>query len=404
MLLRLALLNLTRNKRRSVLATAAIVVGVFYLIAGRSFVGGMNEGIYFSTIHGLVGHITLRPADYPEIPLSNPIDDLVEIGPEARAAIEEVATAWTTRILFSGTVVSGQDTLRVRGIGYEADRDASVFRRDLWKVDGKIPQVAADGVLVSSALAPLLRVKVGDHVVLKARTHLGAINALDLAVAGIVDTGNMALNNNTILMSMDLARDLVRADQPSHVSLLIGDRDDAPAVGAALAARVPGSEAINWLGESEDMMRIQAVRMMALNVLVSLLMVMSSMAIANTILMAAHERVREIGTLRAMGMSRRGVLVLFLLEGGLMGAVAGTVGALLGGGLAYRLHEHPFDFSQMTRNMTADMPFSLYIYGRFDLPLVLWPVVISLLVALVASIYPAFSASKLEPADAVRAS
>jgi putative ABC transport system permease protein len=399
MLLRLAL----RNKRRTALSSAAVVAGVFFLIAGRSLIGGMNEGIFYATIYGMVGHVTLRPAGYPDIPLSHPIDHLLPLGPKQAGALDAAATHWTERLIFHGTATAGLESQRVRVIGFDPLRDPKVFAREQWEVAGRVPASAGDGLLVSGALAELLQVEAGGRLVLQARTHQGAINALDLPIAGVVDTGNMATTNSTIFMPLAAARDFTRAESPTHVSLLLANRDKVKEVAAALLPHFPGAEVIDWIGESEDLMKVQAFRMAALNMFVSILMVMSSLAIANTILMAAHERVREIGTLRAMGMSRRGVLALFLLEGAIMGSLAGLLGTLLGGGLALRLRDHPIDFSEMTKGIASNVNFSLYLYGRFDLPLLLWPLLISLLVAVIASVYPAIFASRLQPADAVRA-
>jgi|GEM_PF-5446951 len=142
----------------------------------------------------------------------------------------------------------------------------------------------------------------------------------------------------------------------------------------------------------------------ALNVLVGMLLVMSSMAIANTILMAAHERTREVGTLRAMGMARSGILRLFLAEGALLGAVAGSIGAAMGGGMAWYLSKNPIDLNAMKGEALGnDVAYSSFIYGVFNMQMVLVPLVISILVALIASVYPARLASLMEPADAVRA-
>lgn len=403
LLLRLALLNLWRSKRRTVLSTAAIMFGVFFLIAGRSLVGGLNESIYQATIQGLTGHVTLLPANYPDTPLQHPLDDLLVVGPELRTTLDQQAQAWTERLLFTATVVSGADSLRVRAIGFDPVRDPAVFPRELWKVRGAEPREAGDGLLVSTSLAALLDVEPGGRVVLKVRTRDGALNALDLPVAGVVDTGNVALNQLTLLLPMALAQDLVRAQAPSHISLRLDERDAAPSVAATLAAAAPGQRAVTWVTESEDMMRVQEFRVAALNMLVGMLMVMSSLAIANTILMAAHERVREIGTLRSMGLSRRGVLGLFIAEGAFMGAVAGLVGAGAGAVFAFRLSRIPIDLGALMEERGVNLPVAAYLFGRFDLPLVVFPWFVSIGVAIAASVYPAVVASRMEPADAVRA-
>jgi putative ABC transport system permease protein len=137
-----------------------------------------------------------------------------------------------------------------------------------------------------------------------------------------------------------------------------------------------------------------------------MMMLMAAMAIANTILMAAHERTREIGTLRAMGMSKNGVLGLFLAEGSLLGLVAGSVGAAGGTALTWYLSRNPIDLNAMegqAETIGNDVAYSAFIYVAFSVSIVMMPLLISILVALLASVYPARLASNMEPADAVRA-
>ena len=400
--LRLAFKNLLRSKRRTILSSAAVVVGIFYLIVGRAFIGGVEESIVYMGVNGQTGHVTLRGADYPTQGMTFPLDKR----PPSNAGLDAWVAdqkASTSRQIYMATAVSGADSMRARLIAVDWDSDATVFAQDTWKIDGSKPTSAADGILVTNGLAALLDVQTGDRLVLKARTDGGALNALSVPIAGLVNTGNLGQSKTTIFLTKDLSEELVRTAEPTHVSVLLRDRDDAPQAAEAMVAAAGGGEAITWITETEDLLRLQQVRRTSLNVLVGMLLLMSSLAIANTILMAAHERVAEVGTLRAMGMSRRGVLGLFLTEGALLGVGAGGLGAAMGGGLAYYLSKNPIDLSAMTEDLEYNFDFSSYIYTAFDAELVLVPLLISVAVAVLASVYPAITASRLEPADAVRA-
>ena len=400
--LRLAFKNLLRSKRRTVLSSAAVVVGIFYLIVGRSFIDGIEEGIVYMAVNGQTGHVTLRADDYPSQGMTFPLDKRPTVTPELRRWMGEQKAA-TNRQIYMLTAVSGADSMRVRAIAVDWETDPTVFSRDTWKIDGEIPREAAEGVLVANGLAKLLEVGPGDQLVLKARTARGALNALPVKVSGIVNTGNFGQSGNTIFMPLSLSGELVRTTDPTHVSVLISDRDDAPEAAVAMVAAAGNGEAITWITESEDLIALQDIRKNALNVLVGMLLVMSSLAIANTILMAAHERFGEVGTLRAMGMSRRGVLNLFLTEGALMGTGAGLLGAVGGGALAWYLSNNPIDMTAMADGVEYNFDFSTYLYTVFSWELVVVPLLISFLVAVLASIYPAITASRMEPADAVRA-
>jgi ABC-type lipoprotein release transport system permease subunit len=131
-------------------------------------------------------------------------------------------------------------------------------------------------------------------------------------------------------------------------------------------------------------------------------MALAGFGIANTILMAAHERVREVGTLRSMGMTEGGVLQLFLLEGALIGLLGGVFGALWGGGLAAHWARHPIDFSQAMQSR-GSLSISALVYTRFSPEAIAFGVALGVVISILASIYPARVASRMVPADAVRA-
>ncbi len=390
---------------RTALSAIAILVAVMYLILGQSLIGGIEEGIIQATENGLTGQIHVKAADYPDQPMSYPVDELVELGPEAKTFIEEHAVASTGRLMFVSTVVSGSDNLRLRGIGFDPSSDEGVFHRSTWKVEGKLPEAAEDGVLIGATAARMLEAGQGDRVVLQTRTHAGAINALDMPVAGVVATGNIALDMSALFMTRDLAAKLVQTDLPSHVALRLKHRDDAEELRAGLQAALGSAYTVTpWHDEAAELLRMQKIRRKALSFFVGILLIMSAFAIANTIVMATHERIREIGTLRAMGMSRGGIVGLFLTEGAILGLVAGIGGAAIGSAGSMHLKNNPVDLAEvMGDTFGANMQFSSYLFADFSWAMVFPPLLIALAISLLASAGPAWSASKMAPADAVRA-
>ena len=404
-LLRLAVKNLLRNQRRIALSLVSVIAGVAVFIMGEGFVTGMKETIVRAQIDKVSGHVAARPASYPTDALSAPIDDLIGVDADDAAWLDAHTEAWTRRLVFAPDAIVGPDSVRVRGIAFDPDRDATVFGRDEWRIDGAEP---TDGVLIGIGAADLLGLQPGDWLTLRTRTAAGAVNALQLPVQGVLRSGSPVLDTATVLLPWPVAeRLLLHGEGATHIHVRLAARDLAEPVAPTLAERLgPGVTAVTWRSETADILRLQDLRQTILRVLSWALLGMAATGIANTVLMAAYERVREIGTLRAMGMTREGVVQLFVIEGTLLGVVGGGIGAAIGGLAVWRGSVVGIDLAaavETNREAMATIPFSTLLYMDFQPLTVVGGFAFGVAVATLASVYPAVAASAMPPADAVRA-
>jgi putative ABC transport system permease protein len=403
--LRLALRNLRRSVRRSVLAMIAVVVGIGVFILGEGFISGVEENIKVATIEGLHGHVLARPADYPREGLQHPVDALLQLDAAATTLLAEQARAWTGRLLFAPIAATGEDHIRVRAIGYDPQRDPAVFSRRLWQLDGREPDAERDEILITPGVADLLRLEPDDTLILQVRTHLGALNALHVTVAGIVTTGVANIDLMGVLVPRALAERLTGAHAPTHLAVRLAAREQAPAFAAELAAALgPHAEVSTWQEDARDLLALQSIRRRALQFIVVILLVLAGFGMANTILMAAHERVREIGTLRSLGMTMQGVVGLFVSEGLVMGIAGSLLGAVWGGGLTAWWAANPIDMGDLVAGWSGgNMAISALIYTRFSWAVIAFGVCCGVVIAALATLYPARVASRMAPAAAVRA-
>jgi putative ABC transport system permease protein len=402
--LRLAVRNLQRAPRRTLITMSAVIAGVGVFILGEGFLSGLTENILVAAIEGTVGHVLARPAGYPTQPGQHPVDELLQVTPPARKLLDTRSVAWTTRTYFAPTAAAGADSLRAVAIGYDDARDSAVFPRGQWKMRGAMPQPGEESVAVSHRIARLLALDLGSRLILQVRTHSGAMNALDVGVSAIVTTSNPALDSLGIFVPQALTRKLLATDLPSHVSVRLRSRDEARSFAQQLAAALgPQANVVTWQDETEELIRVQDIRKRALDLVMTILMALAAFGIVNTILMAAYERIREIGTLRSLGMTEGGVVRLFVTEGLLLGVVGSVLGAAWGSAITLYWSIHPIDFSKTTEQIGGNYSASAFVYTRLSLTVVLLTVLLGVLVSAIASIYPARVASRMAPADAVRA-
>ena len=394
----LALRNLSRNLRRTIITGLAVVFGVAIQIIGWGFVDGLDENFIRASAWTTTGDILLRPEGYPTDNQSFPLDQALPMPAGLQAQVKgEVAG----RTLFSARLVKGAEDSRVAGIAYDAVQDPKVFPREHWRIEGVMPAAGALEVGVGDALARLLKIGVGDQVVVSVRTQEGAMNALGYTVSAIVHTDNAQLDNVGLWVEQQAAADLVRLDgRLTHIAIKLASGEPEDAIGAVNAA---GWTAHTVREEVADFLAVNAIRRAAIMIVVFVIMLIAALGIANTVIMAAYERVREIGTLLALGMPKRSVGRMFLFEGAILGGTAGIVGAGLGVVAVMYWEAAGINLGGDALAAAKDVPMSAFIYAKFRVIPVIFALVYSAVVAVLASLAPARLAANLNPADAVRA-
>ncbi|MGC6508812.1 MAG: ABC transporter permease [Myxococcota bacterium] len=394
----LALKNLRRNTKRNLISSVAIIAAVFSLIIGFGLVDGIDENTIRAQEDHLAGHVLLRPTGYPEDNRNFPLDQ-TKSPPESLDNHPEIVD-YADRLFTRVRLIHKAQSLRIKLLAHDLEREDRVFIKDNWSVEGNWPSGPAE-IGLGSGLAGLLELQVGDVIILEGRTKPGAINAQQYTVTSIVRTQNASLDAFCAWLPMENANTLLFFDTArSHIALKIkGGRSAAHAFADNFEDAVWSA----FPAESEvaDLIAINRFRRKAISFISVILMAIAATGIANTIIMATYERIPEVGTVRAMGMQNRDVQLMFLLEGTIMGLLAGICGGLLGGALNYYLSYTGIDLSSKADTF-GEVPIPTVIYTAFSISQILWAISFGLIVALLASIWPAQHAVSIHPADAVR--
>lgn len=397
-LLQLALRNLFRNLNRTLITSVTVVFGVALPILGWGMVDGLDENTLRAARTTTTAEVLLRPPGYPTDGIEFPLKE-AEAVPAELAAKLDAAGSWTARTVFPARLVKGADAVRASGQVYDAATVAHVFPRDTWALEGAWPAAGAAELVLGSGLARLLDARVGDALVVEARTFAGALNALTFTVSGVVSTDNAGLDGLGFWLDRGVGDALLQLDgRVTHVAML----PKAEAAKAAVELATAGWTARTLREESADVLAANMIRRYALLFLVGIILLIAGVGIANTVIMAAYERVREVGTLMALGMQKRAIAALFLLEGAGMGLVAGLLGAALGVGGVLYWQQNGIYLGEAVKN-AGQVAMSATLYTEFRVVPVLVSWAFGLGIAIVASIWPARYAANLNPADAVKA-
>jgi putative ABC transport system permease protein len=307
------------------------------------------------------------------------------------------------RLKFDARVIVGADAVRGIGVGYHFETDPQVFRRVDQDLEGAWPEEGGEpGVVMGKGMASLLRLELGDRVTLQTRTAPGAQNAMSWPLLGIVHAHNPAVDNFAVFLPYEQAQELVRAEGPSQLALRLSSREDSDSFAAGLQDGLPeGWSAEAYTAQAEDLLQINKLREKALRLIIAVILAIAATGIANTVIMSVYERIREVGTLAAMGMKPAVIRKLFLIEGAVMGFLASLVGAGVGAKINHHFSTVGFDVGNLPES-SSQVAFSTTIYTSFSWGMVLLAVAFGVTVALLASLWPARFAAGLEPATAVR--
>ena len=405
LLFKIALRNIFRNKRRTGLTLTAIVCGSVALILFGGFIQANYLGLRESTINSRLGHIQIFKAGYDEEHAQAPEKFLIspqtvqQIGTilNETSGIEIVSS----RLEFSGLLSNGSISAAVIGIGGEIEKEAEMSA-GLTLIEGDtLFEEDVDKVQIGKGLAIALHANPGDVLTLLSTTAEGAINAVDVIVAGIFESFSKEYDERAMRMNLQHTQFLLDNEGVTNIVVLLDETARTDAVAKQLSTQFEQQglqvEIKSWSELATFYHAVVDLYDGLFGFLQLIVMVIVFLGIANTMAMTVIERTAEIGTIRALGTPKRGVVVLFILEGMLLGIGGGVIGILLGMVAAKLITAGQF-MMPPPPGSSRGFPIIIQI-----VPSIL---AISFLLALgaslLSSIYPALKAAQLKIVDALR--
>jgi ABC-type lipoprotein release transport system permease subunit len=409
-LLIMAWRNVWRNRRRTVIAGIAIALGMTLILVFDGFLGGMNETLYGNTVKLQGGHVQVHASGFREKANRLPLLPLVDPGAAVEAALAQPeVVAVSQRIETGGMVSSREGTMSVVITGIEPEQEALVSLVAEKVVQGRWLEGRDEDVLfIGKALAEQLEVTVSDRVTLVGRATHQQMRRRTMTIVGIYDLGISEVEKSLVYVSLLEAQTLFDLrDQATEVAIYLEQVGQEPPVVEALQTALPGYEVDAWdtLDPStRDMMELEAQIMDMFGLIILLI---AGVGILNLMLMAVFERTREIGLLAAMGLKRRETMTLFLLEGVLIGMLGALAGSVLAGVIGAYYGQVGFDMSALMGGADVAEFGELYgllgdrIYLRIGIGVLVKRALTVAIIAALASLYPAWQASRREPAEAL---
>ena len=389
----------------TLISIGGVAVGVMALIVVLGVMNGLRDDLRERI---LVGAPHLRVLTYGA---GLRMDDWREALETIRQDPEVLAAA--PEVLTESIITTGADyATAVNVLGFDPDTGAmsvttfpqSIVRGDL---SFRTTRDSLDGgIIIGERLASRINAYPGDIVQLVPPTAARVNRALGVPtvtfwrfeVTGTFNTGMYQYDNQFVVMPIAVAQQFAGlGDAVSGIEVRVADPDRAPAVGERLEQVLEYPfRALDWQTQNASLFSALKLEKIAMGLIIFFIMVVAAFNIVGTLTMVVADKTREIGILRAMGLTAPAVGRIFLLQGGIIGFVGTTIGLVLGLLVAYLV-----DGSGLIRIDPA-----VYFIDRLPVHTEVRDVVIiviaSVLVALAATLYPSRTASRLAPVEAIR--
>ena len=401
-ILKMAYRDLGRNRRRSFFSALAVGGGLALLILLASVVEGEMGGALENAIRLQSGHIQIRAASYDENKTSLKWEDLVPDPEEisARIAAVDRVKAATPRLYATGFLSSGTQSAGAKITGIDPLSPASDPYREGVISGQYLNPEDRDAVLIGRPMAEKLNLKVGDNVGLSLNTADGNVQEQILTVKGIYTTNTYGFDSATVFLPLAKAQALTQTENhASTIFVLLNETSMtdtvAPALSVSSSLQVKTWKELNTLFvEWEDMAQSY------IGFLYLIILAISVSVIINTLIMSVYERTREIGILPAIGMRGGRILVLFLAESSLL-AIGGVIMGLIIGVLATMyFNVNGFYVGNMG---LSGLVITDTVYAKLTIDNLVNLTIMTFVATILAGLYPAIMASRMQPVEALRA-
>jgi putative ABC transport system permease protein len=411
---KIALRNTLRHRRRTIITAVVMMAGISVFIGFDSMLAGMDRMAVDNMVDYTISSLKLRTPAYVDDIAATPLDKPLPDTTEALSVLAGRGIAATPRIRFVALASNYNDEIPVIADAVDPASDMKVFKLSSRIVSGAwLSPSAPKSVVMGYLLAKELGLKVGDTVLVSAQTVNDVTNADEYDIAGLIDTPAPEVNASGLYMSLADARALLvtPAVPGGYATEIDAALPRAPTLDAALAT---GEKAAAALGPALPALRVDPIGYLAQSylslrntkakysfVLVFVVLVIAAVGIVNTILMSVYSRIREIGVLRAYGMTPRDISRLFTFEGLSLGIIGSILGVAVGALIDLLLILKGLSISSFMGVM-GSLPLSGVIYGEWNPRAMIIGFFFGIVVSLIAAMIPARRAARLEPTSALR--
>lgn len=407
-LFKIAIRNLLRYKRRTILTASLVAIGVIFVLLFVGITGSFKSMMTGQMTDSMLGHIQIHRKGYiasiDNLPLT------MNMKAQAVKKLEKTfqgmpdIESYSPRIKFGGIFSSFTETTNVRLNGVDPEMEMKTLPLLASRITDGEKTIKKGEIVIPELLSKGMKVNVGDTIVVIATNKDGSVNGKQLRVSGIIESITGPGGRDGYVHIED-AMEILRMEEMeiSEIAIRLKDFGKLDTVYNSLTDMLSGEqnkqgkpafEVHTWEGLTPFYNIIRMIDIMTIFIKIMLIAIVL-ISVMNVMIMAVYERIREIGTIAAIGTMPGKILSMFVIEGFWLGIIGAVVGNIVGVGIIYILKvvKVTFDFGRQT-----GLVLSPSVTAQ-DITMISLIVII---VAVLGSLQPAFKASRMEPIKALR--
>ena len=403
MLVQIAWRNIWRNKARSLVVISSIIIGVWAGIFIMSFAWGLyknniDESVYRQLSHIQIHHITFGEENDSKFTITNTDEIVKQLQSDDRIA------SVSSRVISTGMITSPTTAGGVTIYGINPASEITQIRLNEYVREGAyFDSGKQNEILIGEKLAKKLKVKFKSKVVLTFTNVNSEIVSGAFRISGIYRSKNISLDEVNVYVQQKHLQELLelKSSESNEIAILVKDEEQLDTLKKFSVGVVPKGKIEDWKALSPELSMIIESFNLYTYIISGIILLALTFGIINTMLMSVLERIRELGMLMAIGLNKRKIFIMIMLETIYLTVIGSPIGLLVGWLTVTVLGKTGINISMFSEGL-ASYGFSSMIYPALEQEKYLIIVTMCLITAVLSAIYPAYKALQLNPSEAIR--
>ena len=410
-LIKIAYRNIWRNKRRTTFCFAAVGIAVFFIVVYSAMIGGMTKSIGDLVQVFDLGHVRIVSEQYEidneYMPVQYPVAD----GKDWKALSADIKNIPGVRAVFpriNSMATLQESTIKhavLWGLNVADEMAANTFNftdRNDGLMEGRYPAPGTNECAVGRVFAEKAGLKIGDRIPLKTISAQFSDKMWSPVITGIFNYDYIKFDERFIIVDHERLQRLLVMGEGTQQLVIFADDGKQSARIAAEVQKIAGSGNIVTEWRDNYWVAVMESASLIYTALFLIFLMVASFLIINTVVMIIHERIKEIGMMGCLGMTRREIVTVFFFESLFMAAFGALAGVLVGATITAIGSYYPFRMGDLYGNTFSEMPLSNAIFFEFSGWKLLQAWIMGVVVASLFTLIPSLKSAFVEPVEALR--